>query len=89
MFVWWEWEPLEVSLVDVDAEVGKYLSSSRCPRLLSSRQGSFKLALLKKGDLATAWFQCIDVNRQGHVQDPALMEGLAAGPVRSQWAPTF
>ncbi|CAJ1406044.1 unnamed protein product, partial [Effrenium voratum] len=47
-----------VCLADVDPEVSRYLSA-------------FKKALVKKyGDLITAWFQCIDVHRDGQVQVP-------------------
>ena len=36
-------------------------------------QGTFKLALLQKyGDMVTAWFQCIDVKREGRIQEPLL-----------------
>ncbi|CAJ1426521.1 unnamed protein product [Effrenium voratum] len=49
-----------VCLADVDPEVSRYLSA-------------FKKALVKKyGDLITAWFQCIDVHRDGQVQEPGF-----------------
>lgn len=53
-----------VSLMEVDSEVGKYIRT-------------FKVALMKRyGDLATAWFQCIDVSKDGQVQEPALAKAV-------------
>ena len=53
-----------VSLMEVDSEVGKYIRT-------------FKTALMKRyGDLATAWFQCIDVSKDGHVQETAFVKAV-------------
>jgi len=49
-----------VSLMEIDADVGHYI-------------GTFKHALLQKyGDMVTAWFQCIDVKREGRIQERSL-----------------
>ena len=51
-------------------------------------QGTFKVTLLKKyGDLATAWFQCIDVGKDGHVQES--LPGAKVSKEDNTWDPNI
>lgn len=53
-----------VSLMEIDAEVGYYV-------------GTFKRALLRKyGDMLTAWLKCIDINRNGRIEEYEISSAL-------------
>ena len=49
------------------------------PRTCPKSRGTFKHALLQKyGDMVTAWFQCIDVKREGRIQESCKLRFVAS-----------